>query len=33
MGENSIIDTDSLLMKGEAPGPQSIWRGNPARQV
>ena len=33
MSENAIIDTDSLLIKGEAPGPQSIWCGNPARQV
>jgi acetyltransferase-like isoleucine patch superfamily enzyme len=33
MSENSIVDTDSFVMKGEAPGPKSIWRGNPARQI
>ncbi len=33
MGDNVILDTDSFLMKGEAPEPNSKWRGNPARLI
>lgn len=31
MGEGSIADTDSFVMKGEALEPNTIWRGNPAK--
>jgi len=31
MGDNSILDADSFLMKGEVLEPASIWRGNPAK--
>ena len=33
MGDNVILDPDSLLMKGENPAPNTVWRGNPARLV
>ena len=31
MGDNVVLQPDSFLMKGEAPRPSSIWRGNPAK--
>lgn len=31
MGDNTILDADSFLMKGEVLEPDSLWRGNPAR--
>lgn len=31
MGEGSVADTDSFVMKGEELEPNSIWRGNPAK--
>ena len=31
MGEGSIADTDSFVMKGEVLEPDTIWRGNPAK--
>ncbi|WP_371823951.1 Pls/PosA family non-ribosomal peptide synthetase [Phyllobacterium sp. 628] len=31
MGDGSMIDTDSFVMKGEVLEPNSIWRGNPAK--
>jgi non-ribosomal peptide synthetase-like protein len=33
MAENSVVDSDSFLMKGETPAPGAVWRGNPARQI
>ncbi|MCC2097703.1 MAG: amino acid adenylation domain-containing protein [Hyphomicrobiales bacterium] len=31
LGERSVLDADSFLMKGERVSPGSGWRGNPAR--
>jgi non-ribosomal peptide synthetase-like protein len=31
MGEQSVLDADSFLMKGETLAPGSGWRGNPAK--
>jgi non-ribosomal peptide synthetase-like protein len=31
MGDNVVLDPDSFLMKGEAPDPNTVWRGNPAK--
>ncbi|MBA8879039.1 non-ribosomal peptide synthetase-like protein [Phyllobacterium myrsinacearum] len=31
MGEGSMVDADSFVMKGEVLEPHSIWRGNPAK--
>ncbi|RUY61299.1 Pls/PosA family non-ribosomal peptide synthetase, partial [Mesorhizobium sp. M7A.F.Ca.CA.001.05.1.1] len=31
MGEGSVVDVDSFVMKGEELEPNSIWRGNPAK--
>jgi len=31
MGDGSIADVDSFVMKGEMLEPNSIWRGNPAK--
>jgi non-ribosomal peptide synthetase-like protein len=31
MGEGSVADVDSFVMKGEELEPNSIWRGNPAK--
>ncbi|WP_082659847.1 Pls/PosA family non-ribosomal peptide synthetase [Aureimonas sp. AU40] len=31
MGDESMVDTDSFVMKGEVLEPGSIWRGNPAK--
>jgi non-ribosomal peptide synthetase-like protein len=31
MGEGSMVDVDSFVMKGEVLEPNSIWRGNPAK--
>ncbi|MDH6234935.1 non-ribosomal peptide synthetase-like protein [Mesorhizobium soli] len=31
MGENSVADVDSFVMKGEVLEPNSIWRANPAK--
>ncbi|RVA28320.1 peptide synthetase, partial [Mesorhizobium sp. M7D.F.Ca.US.004.03.1.1] len=31
MGEGSVADVDSFVMKGEELEPYSIWRGNPAK--
>jgi acetyltransferase-like isoleucine patch superfamily enzyme len=33
MGDGSILEPDSFLMKGEQVGPNTIWGGNPARQM
>jgi non-ribosomal peptide synthetase-like protein len=33
MGERVVLDADSFLMKGEAPSPDTRWRGNPATEV
>ena len=33
MHENTRLDADSFLMKGEITPPHSRWRGNPARLV
>jgi carbonic anhydrase/acetyltransferase-like protein (isoleucine patch superfamily) len=31
MGDGSVVDVDSFVMKGEVLEPNSIWRGNPAK--
>lgn len=31
MGDGSMVDVDSFVMKGEVLEPNSIWRGNPAK--
>ena len=31
--DNALIETNSFLMKGEAPAANSTWQGNPARSV
>jgi len=33
MGDGSVLDTDSFLMKGEHVPPGAQWRGNPATEV
>jgi len=33
MGDGSLLDTDSFLMKGEHVPPDALWRGNPATEV
>jgi acetyltransferase-like isoleucine patch superfamily enzyme len=33
MGDGSVLDADSFLMKGEHLLPRSRWRGNPAAEV
>ncbi|HEY2762916.1 MAG TPA: Pls/PosA family non-ribosomal peptide synthetase, partial [Pseudonocardiaceae bacterium] len=33
MGEGSVLDADSFLMKGEEIPPNAHWRGNPATQA
>jgi non-ribosomal peptide synthetase-like protein len=33
MKENAILDADSFLMKGSTAQPDSIWQGNPAREL
>jgi non-ribosomal peptide synthetase-like protein len=33
MGDRSMVDADSFLMKGEEVAAWSRWRGNPAREV
>jgi hypothetical protein len=33
MGDGSVLDADSFLMKGEHVLPQARWRGNPAAEV
>ena len=33
MGDGSVLDTDSFLMKGEHVPPGARWRGNPATEV
>ena len=33
MGDGSVLDTDSFLMKGEYVPPHARWRGNPATEV
>ena len=30
MGDGSVLDPDSFLMKGENVPPRARWRGNPA---
>ncbi len=32
-GDRVVFDTDTFLMKGEQPAPDSRWHGNPARPV
>ncbi len=32
MGDGSVLDTDSFLMKGEHVPPHALWRGNPATE-
>jgi non-ribosomal peptide synthetase-like protein len=31
MGDGSVVDVDSFVMKGEVLEPNSIWQGNPAK--
>jgi len=33
MGDGSVLDADSFLMKGEQVAPWTRWRGNPAREI
>jgi hypothetical protein len=33
MGDGSVLDTDSFLMKGERVPPGSRWGGNPATEI
>ena len=33
MGDNVVLDPDSFLMKGESPGANTTWRGNPAKEI
>jgi non-ribosomal peptide synthetase-like protein len=33
LGDNTIVDTDAFLMKGEITPAGSVWQGNPARQI
>ena len=33
IGDQSVLEADSFLMKGEAPEAGTTWRGNPARAV
>lgn len=33
MGDQVVIDPDSFVMKGESADKNTIWRGNPAKQV
>lgn len=33
MGDGSVLDTDSFLMKGEEVPPRTRWAGNPAREM
>jgi non-ribosomal peptide synthetase-like protein len=33
MGDDSVLDTDAFLMKGETVPPGTWWRGNPATQL
>ena len=33
MGDGSVLDTDSFLLKGEHVPPRALWRGNPATEV
>jgi non-ribosomal peptide synthetase-like protein len=32
MGHDSVLDTNSFLMKGENTAPNSLWHGNPAQE-
>jgi carbonic anhydrase/acetyltransferase-like protein (isoleucine patch superfamily) len=31
MGDHSVLDADSFLMKGEVLEPHTVWCGNPAK--
>jgi hypothetical protein len=31
MGDHSVLDADSFLMKGEVLDPHTAWCGNPAK--
>jgi acetyltransferase-like isoleucine patch superfamily enzyme len=31
MGDHSVLDADSFLMKGEVLDPYTVWCGNPAK--
>jgi hypothetical protein len=33
MGDGSVLDTDSFLMKGEHVSPPTRWGGNPGIEV
>ena len=33
LGNNVAVETDSFLMKGESPEANSIWHGNPAKEI
>ena len=33
MGERVVIEADAFLMKGEQPGADTRWQGNPAREI
>ena len=33
MGETSVLDADSFLMKGECPDAYTTWQGNPAKAI
>jgi non-ribosomal peptide synthetase-like protein len=33
MNENVVLDADSFLMKGSQAAQDSIWQGNPAREI
>jgi hypothetical protein len=33
MGDGSVLDTDSFLMKGERVPPGTRWGGNPATEI
>jgi non-ribosomal peptide synthetase-like protein len=33
MGDRVVLEPDSYLMKGEVPGANTTWRGNPAKEV
>jgi non-ribosomal peptide synthetase-like protein len=33
MGERVVVEADAFLMKGEQPGADTRWQGNPAREI
>jgi len=33
MGDGSVLDADTFLMKGEEMAPHAVWRGNPATEI